>query len=107
MTGGLLAVTLTVRLSVALRPPLSVTVNATMLLPREAEQLAATVAVTVPLVLVMPVTERPAGTLVAVTVRLPARSCASLTVAIVETVPAAPCWREMVAPLMAGGLLAV
>jgi hypothetical protein len=66
------AVTLTVKLAVALPPFESVTVNPTVLVPKAAPQLAATVAVTVPLLFVMPVTEMPEGTVVALTVKLPA-----------------------------------
>src|SRR5690242_12538454 len=70
--GAVLAATLTVRLAVAMPPLPSVTVSTTVLLPRVAAQPAASVAVIVPLVLVIEATMMPAGTVVAVTVRLPA-----------------------------------
>src|SRR5262245_58582642 len=59
-----------------------------VLLPGVALQAAATVALIVPLVLVMPVTVIPVGIEVAVTVKLPAAVSASLTVAIVTAAPA-------------------
>ena len=60
--GGVLAVTVTVRLAVAVPELPSVTVRTTVLAPRTAVQFAATFAVMVPAVLVMPVTVIPAGT---------------------------------------------
>ena len=66
------AVTLTVKLAVELPLFESVTVNPTVFAPRVALQSAATVAVTVPFLFVIPVTEMPGGTVVAVTVRPPA-----------------------------------
>src|SRR5438445_445866 len=77
-----------------------------VLAPTVAVQLAATLAVIVPLVLVMLVTLRPVGTVVAVTVKLPAAVSTSLTVAMVETVPALPCCRDSAVPaVIVGGLL--
>ena len=70
--GALLAVTLTVKLAVFVPLFASVTVKVTVFAPRVAVQLAARVAVIVPVVLVMLVTEMPAGTVVAVTTKLPA-----------------------------------
>ena len=67
-----------------------------MLLPMAAAQLAATSAVIVPPVLTMFVTVMPAGTVMAVTVKLPAAVSASLTVAMVELMAALPCWRASV-----------
>src|SRR5437660_1404542 len=68
---------------------------------------AAPVAVTVPPVFEIPVTVRPAGTVVAVTVSVPAASSASLTIAMVDTVPALPCCLAIgAAAVMFGGVLA-
>src|SRR5690242_5754339 len=81
--GAVLAATLTVRLAVLVRLSPSVTVSGTEFGPVVAAQVAATSAVTVPVVLVMLVTVMPLGGL-AVTVRLPAGVSTSLTVAIVS-----------------------
>jgi hypothetical protein len=70
--GAVFAVTLTVKLAVELPPFESVTVNPTVFAPKVALQSAARVAVIVPLLLVIPVTEMPEGTVVAATVKLPA-----------------------------------
>jgi len=61
-----------------------------VLLPVEIVQLAAMSALTVPLVLTMLEMVRPVGTLVAVTVRLPAGLSASLTVAMTVLAAADP-----------------
>src|SRR5436189_6033447 len=88
--GAVLAVTLTVRFAIAVPEFPSVTVRTTVLAPGVAVQSAATVAVMVPAVLVREGAVMGAGTDVAVTTRLPTAVSVSLTVAIVETLPAVP-----------------
>ena len=101
----MLAVTLTIKLPVAVPLLESVTVRTIVLFPSVAVQLAAMLAVIVPLLLVIEVTVIPAGTVVAVTTKLPAGVSLSLTVAIVETEPAVPCCRESAAPAVIVGRL--
>src|SRR5438876_4245107 len=105
--GAAFADTLTVRLAVDVALPESVTVKTTVFAPVVALQTAATVAVIVPAVFVIPITVMPAGTVVAVTVSVPAASSASLTIAMVDTVPALPCCLAIgAAAVMFGGVLA-
>src|SRR4030095_6510087 len=105
MVGGVVsAVTLIVRLPVAVALPASETFNPTRFAPRVAEQATAIDAVIVPLVLVIEEMEMPRGTEVTVTIRLPAGVRSSLTVAIVCTAEGLSCWREIVAGLICGGL---
>ena len=106
--GAVFAVTLTVRFAVDVPPFESVTVSTTVLAPGVALQAAATVAVMVPFVFVMPLTVIPTATVDAVTVKLPGGWSGSLTVAIVLTVPALPCCLVSGPPgVMAGGVLTV
>ena len=98
--------TLTVRLAVAVKLPPSVTVRVTMFAPVTALQLAVMVALIVPLALVIAVTDKPAGTPVAVTVKALAAVKSSPTVAIVAVVPALPCCRVTgAATVMVGAAL--
>jgi hypothetical protein len=103
--GSELAVTLTGRLAVAVPLLPSVTVSTTVLAPRAVLHKAAVLAVIVPLILLIPVTVSPAGTVVAVTIKLPAAVSLSLTVAMVETVPALPCCRVNTAAAVIVGRL--
>src|SRR4051812_14132347 len=64
--GAGVGVTLTTSVAVEVAPSLSTTCKVTLFAPPAAVQSAATVAVTVPVALLMPVTEMPAGMLVAV-----------------------------------------
>ncbi len=57
----------------------------------------------VPKLLVIPVTAMPVGTVVAVTVRLPATVSLSLTVAMVAPVPVLPRWRDAATPAVIVG----
>ncbi len=91
--GGVLAATVTVTFAVPVIPSLSVTLNVIVCAPGAALHDAAIDAETVPLLLVRPVSVIPAGTLVAVTTRLPAASSASLTPAIACVVAALPAVR--------------
>ena len=91
------------RFAVAVRKP-SLTCRTIVLLPVEIEQLAAMSAFTVPLVLVMLEIVRPVGTVVAVTVRLPALLSASLTVAMVVLAAADPCTRALPTGVMDGAV---
>ena len=77
---------MTVRFAVAVPLKLSCTWNVITYEPIAITLSAAMFADTVPPVLVIAETVRPAGTTVAVTVRLPAASSASLTVATVAVV---------------------
>ena len=106
ITGGVVsAVTLTVRLAVPIAPSALVTFSPTKLLPSAALQAADKLALIVPPVLVIFITEIPAGMLVVETVRLSEVLSTSITVAIVETVPGAPRWRETVVGLIVGASL--
>src|SRR5688500_15628688 len=107
ITGGVFsAVTFTVRVPVPISPPASETFNPTRLLPGAAAHPACTVALIVPsLLLVIPVTVIPAGTVVVITDKLLEALSTSETVAITETVPAAVCCRVTVIPLMVGASL--
>ena len=69
----------------------SLTLKPTVFAPTVAEQAAATLAETVPVLFAIPVTVKPAGTVGAVTTKLPALCSASLTVAIVLLLAALPC----------------
>ena len=95
--GAVFAVTLTVKLAVDMRLWPSVTETVMLFAPTVAEQSAAMLAVTLPLLFVSPETLRPAGTLDAATIRLPAGVASSLTVAMGETPPALPCCRATAA----------
>ena len=90
--GAALAVTLTLKLPPVLKLP-SLTLKPTELAPTLAEQLAERLALTVPAALTRLLTVKPAGTLGAVTVRLPGLDCASEIVAIMLLLAAEPCWR--------------
>src|SRR5207249_7746286 len=92
-----------VRFAVAVRKP-SLTCSPIVLSPVEIEQLAEISAFTVPLVLVMLEIVRPVGTVVAVTVRLPALLSPSLTVAIVVFAAAEPCRRALPTGVMVGAV---
>src|SRR5438552_13713156 len=92
-----------VRFAVAVSEP-SDTCRTMMLLPMLAEQMAAMVAVMVPLVLMMLEMVRPAGTVWAVTTRLPALLSASLTVAMFEVEAAVPCRRALPTGAMLGAV---
>ena len=106
--GAVLAVTLTVMLTLLTSPAPSLTFKVKLLAPLTAAQEAATVAVTLPLVLVKPLTVRPAGMFDAVTDRLAAGVKSSLRVARAETVPALPCCLVKGADgVMAGAALTV
>lgn len=89
----MLAETLTIRFAFAVKEP-SETCSTIVLSPVVAAQSAAMSAVIVPPVLTMLVTVRPVGTVVAVTVKLPAAVSLSLTVAICELLAAMPCCRD-------------
>ena len=108
---GVFGVTVTTNVPVVIAPSVSVTFSVTLFAPIAALQSAATFAVIVPLVLVMPVTVMPVGNgPTVVTTRLPGGSSASLTVAIVETVPGLPCCLITVpatAGVIDGGVLAM
>jgi hypothetical protein len=83
-----------------------VTVNTTVFAPSVAVQSAATFAVIVPAVLLIEVTVIPAGTVVAVTTRLPAAVSPSLAVAMVLAEPAVPrCRVKAAAAVIVGALL--
>src|SRR5215470_4155257 len=92
--GGSLAKTVMIRLPVEVSEP-SLTCRTMVLAPVVMEQLAAISAFTVPLVLTMLEIVRPGGTLMAVTVRLPAGLSGSLTVAMVVLNRAEPCCRKL------------
>ena len=92
---------MTVRLVVAVKLP-SLTFNTTLLAPSVALQLAATLAVIVPLLLEMLLIVNPAGAL-AVTIKSPAGAWPSLTVAIVATLAALPCCRVSAPPAVIVG----
>ena len=83
---------MTLKLPPVLKLP-SLTLKPTELAPTLAEQLAARLALTAPAALTRLLSVKPAGTLGAVTVRLPGLDCASVTVAIVLLLAAEPCWR--------------
>lgn len=107
-TGGVLAVTLTVRLTAFDKPVVSfVVVSVTVLSPSAAVQLATTSAVMMPPLLIILVMLRPVGTAVAVTVNTPAD--VSLTVAICELIAALPCCRvsEPLDEMVGGPLVAL
>lgn len=91
--GAVFAVTFTVKLAVAVKPPPSVTVKVTVFAPRVALQLAAITAEIVPLLLVTFVTVKPVGMLEAVTVKLFAAVRSSLTVATLDALAVLPCCR--------------
>jgi hypothetical protein len=80
-TGAVLAVTFTVKLPFVLKAP-SLTLKPTVFAPTVAEQAATTSLVIVPVVLTMFDTVKPAGTVGAVTVNVPAALSASATTAI-------------------------
>lgn len=71
IVGAVFGVTLTIKLAVAVLPVLSITCKTTVLGPSAAVQDAETVAVTVPLTFVIPVTVMPGGALTTVTTSVP------------------------------------
>ena len=87
-----MAVTFTLKEPSVLRLP-SLALSVIALAPNVAVQAATRFAVTVPLVLVMAETVKPAGTVGAVTTKLPALDSKSLTTATVLLVAAEPCCR--------------
>ena len=95
--GGVLAVTLTVKLAVAVKPPSSKTCKTIVFAPGVAPQRATMLAVTLPLALVKPLRIKPGGTLWAETVRLFRAVKSSEIVATGETLPLLPCCRETAA----------
>ena len=88
-TGAVLAVTLTLKLPAVLNKP-SLTLKPTVFAPTVALQAATRFAVTVPVVLTILLKVKPAGTLGAVTTKLPGACSVSVTVAIVLLLTALP-----------------
>ena len=88
--GAALAVTLTLKLPAVLSKP-SLTLKPTALAPTVALHAATKFAVTVPVVLTIVLSVKPAGTVGAVTTKLPALCSRSLTVAMVLLLTPVPC----------------
>jgi hypothetical protein len=109
-TGGVLAVTVTFKVALADKPPLSVTVS--VKLAFDTLHAATTFAVTTPVLptlrpeTVTPLTDALAPPLT-VTVKVFSASSASLTLAIVELAEGLPCWRLMPTALIVGGVFAM
>src|SRR3954452_6203143 len=85
----------TMKVALAVRPPLSVTRRTMSFSPLLASQPTVMTALTEPLLLVMDETVMPLGTVVAGTVSEPALSSASLTAATVVLVAGSPWARPM------------
>ena len=85
-----MAVTLTLKLPAVLSKP-SLTLKPTVFAPIVALQAATKSAVTVPVLLTILLTVKPAGTVGAVTTKLPTACSASLTVAMVLLLTPVPC----------------